>query len=421
LTHEGDYNMSGHYLIRVAVIGGGASGIVAAIAAARKGADVTILEKNQRIGRKILATGNGRCNLTNIDLSITNFHGKNPKFAFAALSRFDFKATIEFFEQLGIVYKIEEGGKVFPVSNQASSVLDVLRYELEKTGVKTICEAGVVKIKKRRADFEICLGDGRVYYADRVIIATGGRAAPHFGSNGSGYALAKSLGHTIVEPFPALVQLKLASNYLKHLQGVKFEGGAELIVDGRAVQAASGEILFTAYGISGPPIFCLSRKAGEFLQNKKNVSLKLQLVNTLTPEELEDLLTRRFQSGPGKSSAFSFVGYLNKKLAQVVLKEAGVDINKPAGQITAAERKKIVHYLKDWRFPVTGNTSWPAAQVTAGGVDVKDIDGSTMESKLTSGLYFAGEVVDIDGDCGGYNLQWAWSSGYIAGENAALP
>jgi hypothetical protein len=136
---------------------------------------------------------------------------------------------------------------------------------------------------------------------------------------------------------------------------------------------------------------------------------------------LEDLLTRRFQSGPGKSSAFSFVGYLNKKLAQVVLKEAGVDINKPAGQITAAERKKIVHYLKDWRFPVTGNTSWPAAQVTAGGVDVKDIDGSTMESKLTSGLYFAGEVVDIDGDCGGYNLQWAWSSGYIAGENAALP
>jgi hypothetical protein len=413
--------MSDHYRVRVAVIGGGASGIVAAIAAAHQGAEVAILEKNQRVGRKILATGNGRCNLTNTDLSIANYHGKNPKFAFTALNRFDFKATVKFFEQLGVASKVEEGGKVFPVSNQASSVLDVLRYELERAGVKIVCEADVVKIGKKGAEFEIYLGDGELLYADRVIIASGGKAAPQFGSNGSGYALAESLGHVIVEPFPALVQLKLSSKFLKHLQGIKFEGSAELIVDDIVVQTASGEILFTAYGISGPPIFRLSRKAGEYLQKNKIVSLRLQLVDNLGPEELEDLLTRRFKWGPGKSVAFSFVGFLNKKLAPVVLKEAGVDTNKPAGQITARERKKIVHFLQNWSFPVTGNTSWPAAQVTAGGIDVKDINGSTMESRLTPKLYFAGEVVDIDGDCGGYNLQWAWSSGYVAGKNAALP
>ena len=411
--------MTNHCAVRVAVIGGGASGIVAAIAAGRKGADVTILEKNQRIGRKILATGNGRWNLTDLDLSISNFHGRNPKFAFAALSRFDLEETIEFFEQLGVSHKVEEGGKVFPVSNQASSVLDVLRYELEEIGVKILCDSEVVKIKEKKAEFKIYLGGGRTFQADRVIIATGGRAAPHFGSNGSGYALAKNLGHAIVEPFPALVQLKLAARFLRQIQGIKFEGGAELIVGDRSVQAASGEILFTEYGISGPPIFCLSRRAGEYLQKNQSVWLKLQLVNTLSPEELEELLFRRFQSGPGKSAAFSFVGFLNKKLAPVILREAGIDFNKPAGQITAGERKKIVQILKDWRFPVTGNTSWPAAQVTAGGVDVKDINGRTMESRLTPKLYFAGEVVDIDGDCGGYNLQWAWSSGFVAGDSAA--
>jgi hypothetical protein len=411
--------MTNHCAVRVAVIGGGASGIVAAIAAGRKGADVTILEKNQRIGRKILATGNGRCNLTNLDLSISNFHGRNPKFAFAVLSRFDLEETIEFFEQLGVSHKVEEGGKVFPVSNQASSVLDVLRYELEEIGVKILCDSEVVEIKEKKAEFKIYLGGGRTFHADRVIIATGGRAAPHFGSNGSGYALAKNLGHAIVEPFPALVQLKLAARFLRQIQGIKFEGGAELIVGDRSVQAASGEILFTEYGISGPPIFCLSRRAGEYLQKNQSVWLKLQLVNTLSPEELEELLFRRFQSGPGKSAAFSFVGFLNKKLAPVILREAGIDFNKPAGQITAGERKKIVQILKDWRFPVTGNTSWPAAQVTAGGVDVKDINGRTMESRLTPKLYFAGEVVDIDGDCGGYNLQWAWSSGFVAGDSAA--
>lgn len=414
--------MPGSSSVKVAVIGGGAAGIVAAIAARYRGAEVTILERNQRIGRKILATGNGRCNLTNIQLSIANYHGQNPKFAYAALSRFDVNKTIEFFERLGVAHKVEEGGKVFPVSNQASSVLDVLRYELEESGVNVLCEAYVKEIRKNGKGFTLTLEDGREWNAGRVILTTGGKAAPNLGSNGSGFILAKSLGHSIVEPFPALVQLKLASTFLKQIQGIKFDGDAEIIADNKFLQGASGEILFTEYGISGPPIFCLSRKAGEYLQKGKKVWLKLVLVNNLSPEELEIFLTKRFRWGAKKSLAFSFVGFINKKLAPVVLREAGIeDINKPAGQVSAGERKKILNILQDWRFEVTGTTSWPAAQVTAGGIDVKEINGQTMESKIVPKLYFAGEVVDIDGDCGGYNLQWAWSSGYVAGESAAAP
>ncbi|MCL6644912.1 MAG: aminoacetone oxidase family FAD-binding enzyme, partial [Dehalococcoidia bacterium] len=219
------------------------------MAARRKGAEVVILEKNQRIGRKILATGNGRCNLTNTDLSISHYHGKNPRFAHAALSRFDFQKTIDFFERLGVAHKVEGGGKVFPVSNQASSVLDVLRYELEQAGVEVVCDAVVAALAKKGRGFTITLEDRRKFSAHRVILATGGKASPSLGSNGSGYKLAQSLGHSIVEPFPALVPLKLSSKFLKQIQGVKFEGDAEIIVQNRSLQAASGEILFTEYGV----------------------------------------------------------------------------------------------------------------------------------------------------------------------------
>lgn len=408
--------------IKVAVIGGGAAGIVAAIAARYRGADVTILEKNPRIGRKILGTGNGRCNLTNINSGISYYHGKNPKFAFAALTRFDVKKTIDFFERLGVAHKVEEGGKVFPVSNQASSVLDVLRYELEETGVKILCEAAVKGIENDKRGFRVILEDGREFEADRVVLATGGKAAPNLGSNGSGYIIARNLGHSIVEPFPALVQLKLASKFLKQIQGVKFEGDAEIIFNNKPVQRASGEILFTAYGASGPPVLCLSRKAGEHLQRGERVWLKLVLVNNLTACELEQFLIERFRRGPKKELSFSFVGFINKKLVPVILREAGIeDIHKPAGIVSAEERKKILQLMQDWRFEITGTTSWPAAQVTAGGVDVKEINGQTMESKIVPKLFFAGEIVDIDGDCGGYNLQWAWSSGYVAGDSAATP
>lgn len=412
--------MSESQLIHIIVVGGGAAGIMAALAARYKGADVIILERNQRIGRKILATGNGRCNMTNIELDISNYHGSKPEFALGALSRFDIKKTIGFFEYLGISHKVEDGGKVFPRSNQASSVLDVLRYEIDETGVNIICDAEVKKICKNGNEFLIFLADGREYRASRVIVATGGKAAPQLGSNGSGYTLAKQLGHRIIEPFPALVQLKLGAKFLKQLQGIKFDGDAEIVINSRSVASARGEILFTEYGISGPPILSLSRKAGEHLQKKDKVWLKLVLINNLSREELDQYLNRRFQSLSEKPLSFSFVGFINKRLVPVVLREAGLkDLNKSAGRVTASERGNITDILKDWRLEITGTTSWPNAQVTAGGVDVTDVNKKTLESKIVPGLYFTGEVLDIDGDCGGFNLQWAWSSGFVAGESAA--
>lgn len=406
--------------IKVIVIGGGAAGLTAAIAAREAGADVTVLERMDRVGKKILATGNGRCNLSNTDLDISHYHGKNAKFAFGALSRFDFYKTMSFFEKLGIAWKVENGGKVYPVSNQASSVLDVLRHKLEILQVETLCEATVNNINKNKGHFTLHLDNSRRFESDRVIIATGGKSAPNLGSNGSGYNLAQKFGHTIVEPFPALVQLKLAADFLKQITGVKFDYEAEIMVDDKSIAGASGEILFTNYGISGPPILALSRIAGEYLRKGKKVILKLNIIDYMSREELEAFLINRLQQQAHKTLAFSFVGFLNKRLIPVLLKSAGInDINKQAGQVIAQERTAILQILKDWRFEVIGTNPWQAAQVTAGGVNVNEVNQKTMESKLVRGLYFAGEVLDIDGDCGGYNLQWAWSSGFIAGESAA--
>jgi len=404
----------------VIVVGGGAAGLLAAIVARRHGAQVTLLERNQRVGKKILATGNGRCNLTNTDMQLSHFHGSHPKFAYPALNKFDNCQTIEFFERLGISHKVEERGKVFPFSNQASSVLDVLRHELEELGVETVVEAEVKEIKKGPRGFEILVKGGRQYSGQRVILATGGKAAPNLGSTGSGYELAQKLGHRLVEPFPALVQLKLAEPFLKSIKGIKFDGDAEILVKDKTVARARGEILFTEYGISGPPIFDLSRTAAHWLQKKERVWLRVIMINHYSRDELAAYVTKRFQDNPGKTLAFSFVGFINKQLVPVLLKQAGIqDIHKKVAEVTAREREKIIDILQDWRFGVTGTNPWSAAQVTAGGIDVRDVNPQTMESKIVPGLFFAGEILDIDGDCGGYNLQWAWSSGYVAGESAA--
>ncbi|KJS13727.1 MAG: flavoprotein [Peptococcaceae bacterium BRH_c8a] len=409
-----------HKPVDVAVVGGGAAGLTAAIAAASVGARVTVLERLDRVGKKILATGNGRCNLSNTDLDIEHYHGSNPRFAYSALSRFDFYRTMSFFEALGIAWKVEEGGKVFPMSDQASSVLDVLRYEVEARDIEVLCEAGVSKITGRDGEFILQLAGGKQVKAHRVIIATGGRAAPNLGSDGSGYDLARQLGHSIVEPYPALVQLKLAAGFLKSISGVKFVGNAEVWVDGRPIEQAAGEILFTDYGISGPPILALSRTANAHLRGG-SVILKVNLISAMSRDELQQLLTRRLETQPTKTLEFSFVGLINKRLIPVLLKEAGItDPRKAVGHVTNAEKEAIVNILQDWRFEVTGTRAWPSAQVTAGGVDVAEVDQKTMASKLVPGLYIAGELLDIDGDCGGYNLQWAWSSGFVAGESAAL-
>lgn len=403
---------------KVLVIGGGAAGMMAAISAKKHGADVTILERNNRVGKKILATGNGRCNYTNINLSINNYHGKNSKFPYSCLSQFNVYDTIDFFEGLGITPFIEENGKVFPMSLQSSSVLDVLRFELECLGIEVFTEAFVIDIYKDDK-FIVTLEDGRKFNGDSIILATGGKAAPNTGSDGNGYRLAEKFGHTIEYTFPGLVQLKLEGNFFKQVEGVKIIGIAELYEGERFIRRDEGDILFTNYGISGPPILQISRTANQLLNEGKKPQIKISIIKDRNKEELEDYLQYRFSFMKKKTIEIGLIGLINKRLIIPILKEIGVDRNKYIAHISKEEIKRISKILTDLRFNVIGSKSWDNAQVTAGGVKTGEINNSTMESKLVKGLYFAGEIVDVDGDCGGFNLQWAWSSGYVAGKNSA--
>lgn len=405
----------------IIVVGGGAAGMMAAISARRLGAKVTILERNPRIGKKILATGNGRCNYTNINADVSCYHGQNPKFAYSALSNFTVDDTLNFFAGLGIQAKVEELGKVFPMSDQASSIVDVFLYEINQLGVNVVCDALVKDIVRNNEQFIIHLENGRLYQGDRVIIAAGGKAMPASGSDGRGYELAAGLGHTITDIFPALVQLMLEGSFFKRIEGVKFVGTAEIMYNKKSVARDRGDILFANYGVSGPPILQISRIAGQLLKEGKEAYLKITIMDMLSADELRDLISKRFETAPRKPVDFSLVGLINKRLIPVVLMEAGIkNLKLPVNELSGKQRAAIMNILQDWKFKIRGTKSWPSAQVTAGGVDTDGIDQNTMESKSIKGLFFAGEIMDIDGQCGGFNLQWAWSSGFIAGQNAAL-
>lgn len=403
---------------KIIIIGGGAAGMMAALSARKNGADVLILERNDRVGKKLLATGNGRCNYTNKNLTINNYHGSNPRFANTALSELNVDKTIEFFERMGITPAVEDNGKVFPLSFQSSSMLDILRYQIEEEGIELITEAHVSEIKKQKK-FIVILKDKRTFEGDKIIIAAGGMALPSSGSDGNGYTLCKKLGHTVTETFPGLVQLKLESPYLKQLDGVKFLGLAEIYIDNRCILKDSGDILFTSYGISGPPILQLSRTALKYMNNGKNVELRVSIINTKTEDELVDYLVCRFSFMTKKTIELGLIGLINKRLILPILKELNIDKNKNVISLSNDEIRNLAKILTSWSFKVIGSQSWGNAQVTAGGINTDEVDNKTMESKIVSGLYIVGELLDIDGDCGGFNLQWAWSSGYIAGLNAA--
>ena len=404
---------------RIIVIGGGAAGMMAAISAKRNGGNILILERNDRVGKKLLATGNGRCNYTNKDININNYHGQNPKFVESGLSEFNVDKTIEFFERLGITPAVEDQGKVFPLSFQSSSVLDVLRYEIEEQGIELITEAQVSEIRKENG-FTVILKDKQRFVGDKVIVATGGMALPSSGSDGIGYNICKRLGHTIIDIFPGLVQLKLQGEYFKQINGVKFLGKAGIYVDNKFLLEDIGDILFTDYGISGPPILQISRTALEYINKGKNVELRVSIIHTRTEEELFKYLEERFKIMSSKNLEFALIGLINKRLILPIIKSLNLDKNKEVGDLSEDEIGKIARILTSWSFKVTGSQSWGNAQVTAGGINTDEINEKTMESKLVKGLYLVGELLDIDGDCGGFNLQWAWSSGYLAGKYAAI-
>ncbi|MDF2989398.1 MAG: flavoprotein [Eubacterium sp.] len=406
--------------MKIAVIGGGASGLMAAIAAARKGAEVTIYEKLNKVGKKILATGNGRCNYTNMNMSIDRYHGKNIKSVENILNFFDLNKTLNFFENLGINPYVGELGKVYPSSLQASSVLDVLRYEAERLKIQEVTDFEVIELRKNKDKFSIISKD-TICVADKVILSTGGKASPQLGTDGSGYALAKSFGHKIIEPFPALVQLKLKGKYFKRITGIRFDGVVKGLTDKKIIREDEGEILFTDYGISGPPILQISRNVIEEFNKGLKVYVSVDMFPDLTKTELYDLLSVRFNKIGYKSIEDGLIGFINKKLITVILIEAGFeDLNKICGKLNKKEIYKIIDILKEWKFEVTGHNTWQQAQTTAGGVDMTEINPNTLESVKVKGLYLTGEILDVDGDCGGFNLQWAWSSGYTAGHFSSI-
>lgn len=405
--------------MNIGVIGGGASGIMAAITAAREGAGVTVLERMNRVGKKILATGNGRCNLTNTGINVSRYHGKHHEFCMNAFKEFGYNETINFFEDLGIVCK-NEYGKIYPMSDQASAVLDVLRFEMQKLNINEECEFEAASVKKKGNVFAVYSKDGRKKEYDRVIIAAGGKASPNLGSNGSGLDIALSLGHKIIEPLPALVQLKLNMPYLKSMKGIKFIGRVRAGCKDKTVQTEDGEILYTDYGISGPPVLQLSGAVVKMIDEGLDPWIEVDMFPDIDEKNVEKFLSERFKRQPLKSMEFSLIGLINKRLIVPILKCAGVsDIHKECKCASNEEILKISEILKRWKMPAVGSRSWTEAQVTSGGVDTSEINPDTMESKIVKHLYMAGEIVDIDGDCGGFNLQWAWSSGHVAGLHAA--
>lgn len=391
---------------KVAIIGGGASGIMAAIIAAKNPQNsVTIYEREKRIGKKILATGNGRCNMTNIYADIDNYHGTDKEFIKDAISSFWVSETLDFFTELGILYKVEDEGKVYPYSDQASAVLDVLRAELDRNRVNIITEFEVKNVKKYNSQFIITSYKGNKEYADKVVVSTGGKAAPDLGSNGSGYELLKAFGHHITDLKPSLVQIKTEGEVCKKLKGIKVNAVLKL-----GNLEKEGEILFTEYGLSGPPIFSLSA----YLDKEK--TLALDIMPEYSGADLENIINERISRNPDTLLENFFVGMLNKRVGQVLLKEAGVyPLSRNSRSLTEEEIKNIIKYIKNFEFVISGTMSWNNAQTTKGGAKTCEFNRKNLESKLMKGLFATGEILDIDGDCGGFNLQWAWTSGYLVG------
>ncbi|MBE5992307.1 MAG: NAD(P)/FAD-dependent oxidoreductase [Paenibacillaceae bacterium] len=398
---------------QIIIIGAGASGLAAGITAAREGASVTIMEHTARPGKKLLSTGNGKCNITNLQLPKDAYRGNQPDFVFPALHTVTVSQTMDFFKELGIVLT-ERNGYVYPNSGQASTVLEAMLFELEHLGVRIVTECPVKEIKK---DLTVITDHGKQRY-DRIILAAGSMAAPKTGSDGSGYNLARKLGHHIIEPLPALVQLRCKEKWYKQAAGVRTDALVTLKIDGKAAASDRGELQITDYGISGIPVFQISRYAAKALNEGRQAVAELDFLPELSLTDLEKLLfTRHRQFGYRPAEEFLH-GVLNSKLAKILLKEAGIGRESWVKEITEKEIKKLVHCIKELKTMIVSTNTFDQAQVCSGGVDTREVDPVTMESKLIRGLYFSGEILDVDGICGGYNLQWAWSSGITAGIHA---
>ena len=404
----------------VIIIGGGAAGMMAAVQAGFRQNKVALIDKNTRLGKKIMITGKGRCNITNsapIDEFIEQIPG-NGRFLYSALYSFDNQAVLDFLAGYGLETKVERGGRVFPTSDRSQDVIDAFIRGLAEAGVNVMLNREVKAITRQNETFTVSTQQDD-YHAAKVVIATGGVSYPLTGSSGDGYRWARQLGHTIVPPKPALVPLVTKEPWVRELQGLSLRNVLLSAWNGkRKLGEEFGEMLFTHYGVSGPIVLTLSRNINEALvTNKDKIILQLNLKPALTSEQLDKRIVRDFEKYSRRQFKNALDGLLPKLLIPVVIGLSQIDSDKFIHQITQAERQQLVELMQNLSMTVESTRPLKEAIVTSGGVSVKEVDPSTMESKLVTGLFFAGEVIDVDGNTGGYNLQAAWSTGYLAGIN----
>lgn len=395
----------------VIVIGGGASGMMAAITAAVNHRKVLLLERMDKLGKKILATGNGRCNLSNGYLDENSYRGTQPHFPYRMIQEFGLAELIEFFESLGMLMT-EQGGYYYPASLQASTVADTLIGRIRSLPIDVVTEFYVERAQKKKETFYV-YGNGQSYQGQHLILATGGCAQEKLGSDGSGYRLAKGFHHKITDTFPALVALEANGNYMKQIAGVRNVCDLTVRANGEVIARQQGEVQFTKYGISGIPVFQISRFAIDAIRKKKKVTVTLNLMpEMITLEET----ARSFLKCCGYKTAEEFFqGFLNKKLVYGLFTRLKIDPGQPVTNLSEKDFMRILTMIREFPVEISGYKGYDMAQVTAGGVSTKEVIQGSLESKILPGLYIVGELLDVDGTCGGYNLQWAFTSGYIAG------
>ncbi|MDU5271880.1 MAG: NAD(P)/FAD-dependent oxidoreductase [Finegoldia magna] len=396
--------------MKVGIIGAGASGVFAALILKQNYIDTTVIERNANALKKIYATGNGRCNFTNRNVSYKNYHGENPKFTISAIKKFDNYDVIEFFNDMGIPEVELENGKIFPKSLQASSIVKQMMCLANHLEVEFIFDSFVDEVRKKGDVFEV-KSNGLIYKFDYLIVACGSKAYKKSGSDGNGYILMKKLGHNIVKTHPGIVQLRLNGDSFKKMSGTKFKANAKLVVDGKEVFEFYHDVLFTDYGISGPTILQLSGEAIRAKNNGLDVKIRIDTVD-LDENKLYEHLIYIISLNYYKKINELLVGLINDNLIEEVLNQAGINYDINVCELSKEEIYKLAHTLKNLEFSVSGYKDEDSGQITCGGVDTDEINPSTMESKKIKNLYIIGEIMDVDGDCGGYNLQWAFSSAY---------
>lgn len=406
---------------KILVVGGGAAGMMAAVTAARNGKKVRLIEKNEKLGKKLFITGKGRCNITNAADIEDLFSAvvSNPKFLYSSFYSMTNDQVIDFFEELGVKTKVERGGRVFPESDHSSDVIRALEQEMKRLGIEIRLRAEAEEILAEDGRVTgVRLSSGKELHADAVIIATGGISYPSTGSTGDGYRFARECGHKVTDLSPALVPMEVKEWYARELMGLSLRNVEIRITDGKKkLYEEFGEMLFTHYGVTGPVILSASSIVGKKLREHP-LTLHIDLKPALTEEQLDKRMLREFESNHNRQFKNAVDSLFPSKLKPVIVELSGIQEDKKVNEVTKEERLHFVRLIKDFSMTLTGMRGYNEAIITKGGVSVKEIDPGTMESKLVNGLYFAGEVLDLDAVTGGYNLQIAWSTGYLAGLNA---